>query len=59
MLPQDPYLLLSIVNTKLRDQYSSLDTLCDDLGEDQTHLARLLAGAGYIYDPAANQFKPA
>ncbi len=30
-LPEDPVMLLSFVNTKLRDQYASLDALCDDL----------------------------
>lgn len=57
MLPQDPYILLSLVNTKLRDQYSSLDALCGDLGEDRAALVERLAAAGYAYDPAANQFK--
>lgn len=58
MLPQDPYILLSVINTKLRDEYSSLDALCDGLDESKTELARRLSGAGYAYDPAANQFKP-
>ena len=30
-LPKDPILLLSVVNTKLRDYYPSLDALCDDM----------------------------
>ena len=38
MLPQDPYILLSVINTKLRDGYSSLSALCEGLdkpvGED-------------------------
>ena len=59
MLPQDPNILLSVVNTKLRDRYSSLDELCDDLDEDKTALVEKLAKAGYAYDPASNQFKPA
>lgn len=58
MLPQDPYILLSFVNTKLRDEYPSLDALCDGLDADQTELEEKLAGAGCAYDPAANQFKP-
>lgn len=55
---QDPYILLSVVNTKLRDRYSSLDELCDDLDEDKAALTETLAGAGYAYDPVSNQFKP-
>ena len=31
-LPKDPVMLLSVINTKLRDRYPSLDALCDDLG---------------------------
>lgn len=59
MLPQDPYILLSVVNTRLRDQYPSLDALCDGLDEDKSALTEKLAGAGYVYDRTANQFKPA
>lgn len=58
MLPQDPYILLSYVNTKLRDEYSSLDALCDGLDAAPAELLERLAGAGYAYDPAANQFRP-
>ena len=58
MLPQDPYILLSYVNTKLRDEYSSLDALCDGLDADKAELTGRLTGAGYAYDPGANQFKP-
>ena len=58
MLPQDPYILLSYVNTKLRDEYSSLDALCGGLDEDKAGLVEKLRGAGYAYDPGNNQFKP-
>lgn len=58
MFPQDPYILLSFVNTKLRDEYPSLSALCDGLDADQAELTVKLAGAGYAYDPDANQFKP-
>lgn len=59
MLPQDPYILLSYVNTKLRDEYGSLSALCDGLDAEQTELEAKLAGVGYAYDPGTNQFKPA
>ena len=39
MLPQDPVILLSYVNTKLRDCYPSLDALCDDLQANQQALS--------------------
>lgn len=55
-LPNDPIMLLSVVNLKLRDFYSSLDALCDDLDEDKAALCAKLAAAGYEYDPARNQF---
>lgn len=55
-LPNDPIMLLSMVNLKLRDFYPTLDALCDDLDEDKTTLCAKLAAAGYEYDPARNQF---
>lgn len=58
MLPQDPYILLSVVNTKLRDEYAGLEALCDGLDTDRTALTEKLAAAGYAYDPSSNQFKP-
>ena len=58
MLPQDPYILLSYVNTKLRDEYSSLEALCDGLDADRVELTRRLSQAGYSYDMDTNQFKP-
>ena len=58
MLPQDPYILLSVINTKLRDESPSLSALCEGLDADEKELAETLSGAGYAYDPAVNQFKP-
>ena len=57
MLPEDPVILLCYVNTKLRDEYSSLEALCDDLRADPAALREALAGIGYAYDPACNQFR--
>lgn len=56
MLPQDPNILLSYINTKLRDQYPSLDALCDDLDADRDELIRRLEGVNYTYSPERNQF---
>ena len=56
MLPSDPNILLSYVNTKLRDDFSSLDDLCDSLDIDKEELTDTLKSAGYRYDPATNQF---
>jgi hypothetical protein len=49
-LKMDPYILLSVVNTKLRNHYSSLQSLCDDLGFNMTLLCDKLNKIGYIYD---------
>lgn len=57
MLPSDPFILLSYINTKLRDEYSSLDALCDDLNVDRKDLEDKLAVAGFEYLPASNQFR--
>ena len=57
MLPKDSAMLLSFVNMKLRDEYESLDALCDDFGEDREELERRLGEAGYIYDGAQNAFR--
>ena len=56
MLPQNPMVLLSYVNTKLRDFYPSLDALCDDLQVDQDEITQKLRSIGFQYDPARNQF---
>ena len=57
MLPKDPMILLSVVNTKLRDEYDSLAALCDDLGEDEEAIRKALAAAGFSYDAAQNRFR--
>ncbi len=57
MLPNDPIILLSVVNTKLRDCYSSLDALCDDLGESREEIESKLKAVGFDYDEASNSFK--
>ncbi len=56
MLPKDPVILLSFVNTKLRDQYSSLDALCEDLQAEESAIRDTLHAIGYDYDPALNRF---
>ena len=57
MLPEDPAMLLSYVNMKLRDQYDSLDELCDDLDISQQEIINKLKTIDYIYDFEKNQFK--
>ena len=57
MLPKDPVMLLSYINMKLRDQYSSLEDLCDDLDISQTDIEAKLKAIDYVYDMKTNQFK--
>ena len=57
MLPQDPAMLLSYVNMKLRDQYASLDDLCDDLDISKEEIVEKLKSIDYIYDFEKYQFK--
>lgn len=56
-LPKDPYILLSLVNTKLRDEYPTLAELCAAEGVDEAALTDRLAAAGFAYLPSANQFR--
>ena len=56
MLPQDPMILLSYVNTKLRDEYPSLDALCDGLDADKEELLRRLEAVNYTYSAEQNRF---
>ncbi len=56
ILPNDPVILLSVINTKLRDIYSSLDELCDDLEADKSEIMRKCSLIGYAYSPERNQF---
>ena len=56
MIPNDPAMLLSFINLKLRDFYSSLDILCDDLDIDRTEIEDKLSNIDYHYDKEKNQF---
>ena len=56
MLPKDPIMLLSAVNMKLRDSYSSLDALCEDMDVNQEEITAKLAEVGYVYDKEMNRF---
>ena len=57
MLPQDPFILLSYVNQKLRDEYPDLDALCEDRALDREELERRLTEAGFVYDEAQKRFR--
>ena len=55
-LPKDPMLLLSVVNTKIRDYYHSLDALCEDMQLEREDNTTILKGIDYEYDESINQF---
>lgn len=55
-LPKEPVLLLSVVNTKLRDYYPSLDALCEDMNVKKAALTAALLEIDYKYDEEKNQF---
>lgn len=57
MLPKDPVMLLSVVNTKLRDYYPSLDVLCEEMDAKKEEIIRELSGIGYVYNADRNQFE--
>ena len=55
-LPKDPVMLLSVINTNLRDFYPDLDTLCQELQLDKETLIQTLEKIDYEYDAAQNLF---
>lgn len=56
-IPNDPAILLSYINTMLRDEYNSLDDLCKSLNIQQEELEKKLSLIGYTYSPEQNRFK--
>ena len=55
MIPNDPMILLSYINTKLRDEYDSLAALCEELDLDEAALRQKLAAVGSVHDAARNR----
>ena len=55
-LPEDPMMLFSMVNMKLRDCYSSHDELCEDMNVDKDSLIRKLNSVGFEYSQENNKF---
>ncbi len=58
-IPKDPHILLSFINTKLRDEYHSLEDLCISLNINQLVLEDELSGIDYTYNKELNQFTAA
>lgn len=55
-IPTDPFILLGIINMKLRDQYTSLDELCEDMQIDKNELESKLKSIGFEYSKENNKF---
>ncbi len=55
-IPNDPMMLMSFINMKLRDFYPSLEALCEDLDINMQELVDKLAAAGFEYNIATNRF---
>lgn len=55
-IPNDPAILLSFVNTKLRDDFPSLEELCKSLCISQEPIETKLSAIGYTYDKEKNRF---
>ena len=56
MIPNDPVMLLSFLNLKLRDFYPGLDALCEDLDINKEELLSKLDSIDYHYNQERNQF---
>ena len=57
MIPNDPVMLLSYINTQLRDNYKDLEDRCDRLDVSQSEIEEKLRNIGYRYNKDLNQFK--
>ena len=55
-LPNDPMMLLSFINMKLRDFYPTLDSLCEDMNIERAELEKRLNDAGFEYNEELNKF---
>lgn len=55
-IPNDPMMLLSFINTKLRDEYKDFATLCYELELEESIISDKLASIDYHYDPHLNRF---
>ena len=56
MLPEDPMMLLSYVNTQLRDFYPDLAGFCNSQDVSEEDLKNKLKTIDYEYDEKLNKF---
>lgn len=55
-VPREPMMLMSYINMQLRDNFDSLDALCEDFDVDKQEIFEILGTIGYKYDAKTNQF---
>ena len=55
-IPEDPTMLYSYLNMKLRDEYPSLDALCEDMDVSKEEILEKMKSIGFEYDPERNRF---
>ena len=56
-LPKNPEMLLSVINTALRDKYPSLTEMCTEEDVNEEEIVSILENAGYYYNENLNAFK--
>ena len=56
MIPKDPVMLLSFINTQLRDNYSSLSDLAASYGVSEQEITEKIGSIGYTYNEEQNRF---
>ncbi len=56
MIPNDPVMLLSFLNMKLRDQYKDFSALCEDLSLSEQEIIERMSSIDYHYSVEQNQF---
>ncbi len=56
-LPKDPFILLSYVNTQLRDFYPTLSLFCEAENISEEELCSRLAAIDYHYEKELHQFR--
>ncbi len=56
MFSKDPNIVLSYINTKLRDEFDSIDDLCLSLDIDKSELDEILNSIDYYYNKDYNKY---
>ncbi len=57
MLPEDPIMLMSMMNMKLRDTGKKPEELCEDMDISLSKVSEKLRLAGFEYNAVINQFR--